>query len=222
MNAVLWRRTCYGLLAALLVVVLGLVVGLVRREPMRALVELPVELQARPDQFRDLGVFRDGQLSAPPVASTATGYSAEGVQHGAEFRDQAWLRAQEPATYTLQVLGARDEEAVKAFIAARADKSQLRYFQTRLEGQPWFVVIYGSFSSRELALGVAGSLDFGVDSRPFPKSFGAIQDELARQEDQLGGEAVGVEEAPEDVVPPGPEAVVVPSDDTEVVVPAVP
>lgn len=220
MSALLWRRTCLGLLAALLVVVLGLVVGLLRREPMRALVELPVELQARPDQFRDLGVFRDGQLSAPPVASTATGYSAEGVQHGTEFRDQAWLRAQEPATYTLQVLGARDEEAVKAFIAGRADKSQLRYFQTRLEGQPWFVVIYGSFSSRELALGVAGSLDFGVDSRPFPKSFGAIQDELARQEDQLDAVPAGPEEPAEDAVPPAPELEAAPNGAT--VTPAVP
>lgn len=221
MNALLWRRTFLGLAVALGLVVVGLVVGLVRREPMRALVELPVELQARPDQFRDLGVFRDGQLSAPPVAAATTGYSAAGVQHGGEFRDQAWLRAQDPATFTLQVLGARDEEAVKSFIAARADKSQLRYFQTQLEGQPWFVVIYGSFSSRELALGVAGSLDFGVDSRPFPKSFGAIQDELARQEEPDGA-AVGVEEPAEDVVPEEAEPEPAPNGNGEVVTPAVP
>lgn len=100
------------------------------------------------------------------------------VEHGTGFRDLDWLRAQGSA-FTLQVLGARNEEAVKSFIAGQVDPDAFSYFESREAGEPWFVVVYGNYSSRELALGVADSLDFGLGSRPFPKRFSAYADAIS-------------------------------------------
>lgn len=122
------------------------------------------------------------------------------VEHGGEYRDITWLKAQNPDAYTLQVLGARSEEAVKRFIAGQDDPSQFSYFETREAGRPWFVVVHGNYASRELALGVADTLDIGLDSKPFPKRFGAYVDALALSA-QPPAEA-----APEPVEPEVPPA----------------
>jgi septal ring-binding cell division protein DamX len=111
------------------------------------------------------------------------------VVHGEQFRDLNWVKAQGDA-YTLQVLGARNEEAVRQFIATQKDRNQFRYLQVTEGGQPWFVVVYGSFDSRDQALAAGDALD-GLPSRPFARPFSAY----------VGG---GAPTAVPDAAPPAP------------------
>lgn len=101
------------------------------------------------------------------------------VEHGPEFRDAAWVKAQNPDAYTLQVLAAHEEEAVKRFLAAREDRAQFVYFINPQDGATWYVVTTGSFATREQALGIADSRDFGVPTKPFPKRIGGYQEAIA-------------------------------------------
>lgn len=96
-----------------------------------------------------------------------------------EFRDDAWVRSQEPSSYTIQVMAARDEAAVQRYLAGREDRSRFSYFRFPQQGGNWFVITTGSFPSHELAASVADSTDFGVpELRPFPRRMGAYQEAL--------------------------------------------
>lgn len=97
------------------------------------------------------------------------------VEHAPEFRDSAWVRGQNADSFTIQVLAVRDEEAVKRFLADREDRGRYVYFSNMQDGVSWYVVTTGSFSSVELARGVADAGNFGTDSKPFPKRMGAYQ-----------------------------------------------
>lgn len=108
-----------------------------------------------------------------PVSAEVQAMAAE--PHEPEFRDSAWLRAQPSEAYTLQVMAARDEEAVRRFLAGRDDRSQFDYFLHTQDGNNWFVVTSGRYPSLELARGMAETRDFGLPSRPFPKIIQAYQ-----------------------------------------------
>lgn len=100
------------------------------------------------------------------------------VAHGPEFRDADWVLAQVPESWTLQVLASRDESAVKRFLSGLENRADFVYFMHTQDGQAWYVVTTGSFSSRELALGVAGQLPLPDGARPFPRSLSAYQASL--------------------------------------------
>lgn len=98
------------------------------------------------------------------------------LEHGPEFRDADWVRAQSPDAYTLQVLAAHEEEAVKRFLASREDRARFVYFINPQDGAIWYVVTTGIFATREQAMGVADSQDFGLTTKPFPKRVGVYQE----------------------------------------------
>lgn len=101
------------------------------------------------------------------------------VAHGPEFRDRDWVNAQSPESWTLQVLASQDESAVKRFLSGLEDRADYLYFAYPKDGQSWFVVTTGSYSSREQALGVAETMSMPDGARPFPRVMGAYQEALA-------------------------------------------
>lgn len=104
------------------------------------------------------------------------------VAHGPEFRDADWVKAQAPESWTLQVLASQDEGAVKRFLSGLDNRADFVYFVHPQDGQSWYVVTTGSYSSRELALGVAESLPLPDGARPFPRSLSAYQESLKAAE----------------------------------------
>lgn len=133
--------------------------------------DVPVREAALPADFGRLSALVPFAGGISPVATDVVPAATD---HAPEFRDAAWLRAQRPDSFTLQVLAARDEESVKRFLAGRSDRSAFVYFVHPEDGVDWFVVTMGSFASRELAAGVAATRD-DLPSRPFPKQMSAYQ-----------------------------------------------
>jgi len=119
--------------------------------------------------------------SAPVLQSAAAmvGSAVPVEAHGKQFHDLAWLQQQGNDSYTLQVLAARSEDAVRQFIAGQKDPDQYGYFQSVEDGQPWFIVVYGSYGSRVQAEGTVPSLaDLGFPTRPFAKAFSAYVSDI--------------------------------------------
>ncbi|MDV7210798.1 AAA family ATPase [Azotobacter beijerinckii] len=78
--------------------------------------------------------------------------------------------------YTLQVLGTRSESSAQSFV--RAQGAGYRYFRKLHQGQPLFVVTYGSFASRDEAQAAIQSLPASVQaSKPWPRTLASIQQE---------------------------------------------
>ncbi|MFB8830921.1 SPOR domain-containing protein [Azotobacter sp. CWF10] len=87
-----------------------------------------------------------------------------------------WYRGQAASRYALQVLGTRSESSAQAFV--RAQGAGYRYFRKLHQGQPLFVVTYGSFASRAEAQAAIKTLPASVQaSKPWPRTFASIQQE---------------------------------------------
>lgn len=179
-----WKR---AMLLQLLLAVVALVVLVLRSGgaqvlPARLLLSgEPGSPESQLARDGNLGYF-DADLisrvhSAAPAVAVSGGAVAPVVDHGESYRDAEWLLRQDGSRWVLQVMGAEAESSVLRFLQGRDDAERFSYFQTMRDGAPWFVVIYGDFPSRELAAGVAETLDFGLGSRPFPKAMSVIQAE---------------------------------------------
>lgn len=135
--------------------------------------------------------------SAPQGASFAPGFGrlddlvpyaggiapvAEAVvanEHVSGFRSGDWVAAQNPQAWTLQVMAAREEEAVKRFLAEREDRADFAYFIFPQGGVNWYVVALGSFPTRELAEGVAESKGLLTgQGQAFPRRMAVYQEAL--------------------------------------------
>lgn len=158
----------------------------------------PQSPEARVSRDATLGFFDDSVVPRVRAESVDAAVPAQGaavvpVDHGAAYKDAAALKSMDGARWVLQVLAVSSEGAAKSFIDGRDDKDKLFYYQTLKDGAPWFVVLYGDFPSRELALGVMEAVDFGLVTRPFPRSITALQADV----DAVGeSPAIGAVAAP--------------------------
>ncbi len=134
------------------------------------------------------------------------------VAHGPEYRDADWVKSRSPEQWTLQVLASQDEGAVKRFLAGLENRADFVYFSYPQEGKVWFVVTTGQYVGRELALGVAQTLQVPDGARPFPRSMSSYQEALVIAEAAEAAASV----AP--VTPPAAEAM--PAPPAESAVPA--
>ncbi len=137
---------------------------------------------------RDLGQFPAEMIplvnpvaqvsqAAPAVSSTGGDHAETTVEASlrADYRhDVGWWQHQDPSHWVVQVLGASSEAAVVTYISGQPDASLFSYYEIQKQGQPWFVVVFGDFSSRELAAGIAETHDFGSGSQAFAKSVTSI------------------------------------------------
>jgi DamX protein len=90
-----------------------------------------------------------------------------------------WYAAQAGSRYTLQILGARAEDSAQAFV--REYGTQYHYFKKQHQGQPLYVVTYGSFGTREAAQVALKSLPDKVQAgKPWPRTFASIRHEMTQ------------------------------------------
>ncbi|GAB3474517.1 SPOR domain-containing protein [Azotobacter salinestris] len=110
-----------------------------------------------------------------PTAVAPASRSPAAAQPGASAGGD-WYRGQAASRYALQVLGTRSESSAQAFV--RAQGAGYRYFRKLHQGQPLFVVTYGSFASRAEAQAAIKTLPASVQaSKPWPRTFASIQQE---------------------------------------------
>ncbi len=78
--------------------------------------------------------------------------------------------------YTLQLLGGRNEQAVKKFLKVHKDIEGLGYIKTQHKGGDWFVVIQGEYPTRQHAQAAISGLPATVrKKKPWPRRIGDIQ-----------------------------------------------
>ena len=114
-----------------------------------------VFLKEKPQFTSDLGQLLN---LVPPTDYVATTPES----HGPQYRTADWLRAQGGMAWTLQVMLSDDEEVVKEYLAKRPDKELFAYFAQRNDGKTQYVVVYGNYVTRELAMGEAATKDFSL------------------------------------------------------------
>ena len=120
-------------------------------------------------------------VAATPAASRAT-ESATAASMPVQAPVQSpsgnggWYREAAASEYVLQLLGSRSQDSAKSFISRNSALANLDFFETRHEGQPWFVVTQGRYATRQQAQAAIAALPEPVKQlKPWPRSVGNIQ-----------------------------------------------
>ena len=116
--------------------------------------------EARPPPVPPPSVSIETPDEPTVAAAPASDLRPMSTSHGANDAD--WIRAQPGENYTLQLLGSSSLPNLKAFMDRQSDPEQFGVFESTRSGRPFYVVVYGSFSSRPAAQAVATSLPASV------------------------------------------------------------
>jgi septal ring-binding cell division protein DamX/type II secretory pathway predicted ATPase ExeA len=85
------------------------------------------------------------------------------------------------ASYTAQIVGASSEANIQAFVKAAQLSVTAGYFETRLNGKPWYVVVAGNFPDRASAAAFVVALpDSAKASGPWVRSLAGIQSDIQK------------------------------------------
>lgn len=149
--------------------------------PLAAVTQKPEKLQSPAQPSTPFSRAGKTPPSAPPPAqpkptkAPATNGSVAMASKGAD-----WVRAQPPANSTLQLMALKDEQAVRQTIA-RHRLADAAYFPIQHDGRTLYVLIYGSYPSREAARRAATELPAGlISGQPWVRNFKALHKELTR------------------------------------------
>ncbi len=93
-----------------------------------------------------------------------------------DIRNTAWILEQDPTHYTIQLIGAGNERAIRDYIQRHGIAQQAAYFPTLNRGHPWYTVIYGDYASEEAAKQAMATLPATLNqAAPWIRDFGSIQ-----------------------------------------------
>lgn len=113
-------------------------------------------------------------VAKPPVVQSEVQSPVQAKEEG--FHRDAWLLSRDPAAYTLQLIGLRDEQAAQAFIKHHKLTRQAAYFKTELGGKPWFSVVHGVYVDRNTAVKAVAGLPGAVRRNDvWPRPLGSVQ-----------------------------------------------
>ena len=83
--------------------------------------------------------------------------------------------------YTLQVLGAGLKKSADDFIRKQREPQKFYLFRTTYKGNPWYVVVYGQYKSRQSASTASKSLPEDLRKlKPWARSIQGIQSEIKK------------------------------------------
>lgn len=115
---------------------------------------------------------------APAVAPVNRTPALTGMAADLAYRNEDWLLAQTAERWMLQVAAASSEDAARAMLD-RLGRERSAYYRARRNGKVVFVVLAGSWASRDKAL--AGREKLASEFRqlgPFPREMRAIHSEI--------------------------------------------
>lgn len=91
---------------------------------------------------------------------------------------ETWLLQQNPAFYTIQIIGVRNEKELWKFIENTLPPHQIpiAYYQTKFKGSPWYPLLYGIYPTRKQALSAIQNLPKDIQKlSPWMRKLSAVQ-----------------------------------------------
>ena len=93
--------------------------------------------------------------------------------------DEGWLLGQAPENYTVQLFGSHDRQAAERFKETHRVKDRLATYRTNRDGKDWYVVVTGSYTSRDAAQRAIQALPAEVKrNNPWPRNLASVQDSI--------------------------------------------
>lgn len=134
-----------------------------KKEPEPATAAIVEEKQLKPAKP---AVVARPATKSPPVNKPVSAHLA-GV---------AWLKAQNPGHYTVQLNASRNEQSIKDYVKQHHLTSKTTYLKTTLNGKDWYILLYGSYTNKQLARQAAAKLPAALrKAKPWPRRIGDIK-----------------------------------------------
>lgn len=169
------------------------------KERREATAQLPDQQPAPSDQAEEPPVPAGAPAPATPAneagdapADEASAASDEDVvavvapkpvsaPSGAWPRREEWILSRPGGRYTLQLLGAGNEAALKRYIQRHQLRGDVAYYVRQRDEAPWYTLLYGEFASREAALMGLEGLPLAVRAaKPLPRAFASVAKQIPR------------------------------------------
>ncbi|MFP2769703.1 SPOR domain-containing protein [Oceanisphaera sp. KMM 10153] len=163
--------------------------SLVREWPVESLPETPAintRVAETPDDsdkervvIEDKVVSKLMQRKAAPEPSAKAAASAKPASaKNGELSPLSALMQKPGGRYTLQLMAGRDRAGLEK-LAFRHTLTPAWVYPRSINGQPWFVLVFGDFDSPVQARGAIGMLSSDLQSaKPWPKPFAQVQKEV--------------------------------------------
>ena len=91
-------------------------------------------------------------------------------------KDAAWIKKQPSSVWTLQLLGARDPSTLLKFARQHRLGARIAWYKTMLKGKPYYVLIHGSYPTRDIARASINKLSAQLRAlKPWVKSMKSVQ-----------------------------------------------
>jgi DamX protein len=120
-------------------------------------------------------------FTASSQSSLAMEAGRQELPVGSNIKDTAWVWSQNPGHYSIQLASASDEASIEAVMARLSLPAELAVVQSQRNGQPWYVMIYGHFVSKEAALEAVARLPAALKKAgPWVRQFSALQSEIGQ------------------------------------------
>jgi DamX protein len=79
--------------------------------------------------------------------------------------------------FTVQIIGLHEPEKVKAYIAQNHLGAQAKFFRTRIQGKPWYVLVYGNYNNQVAATKAIKQLPKNVrEQKPWIRTVASVQE----------------------------------------------
>ena len=152
---------------------------------LAALVEFGIGLQDSPRR----ALPRPPVVPVPaaaetPAAPMAAPPALNDVLEARLAATQAWLDAQGPDTFSIQLMGAHDPEELRRYLAKSGglvDADKVFVYRTVAGGRPSMTVLYGSYPTRRDAASALAQLPQQLQQgQPYLRSVGGIRAELGQ------------------------------------------
>ncbi len=95
-----------------------------------------------------------------------------------EVREQRWLLAQSPATYTIQLVGSPDQGDVRRTLKKNRFQELTAKFETTKDDHPWYGLVYGLYPDFSAANKALSGLPADVADKSWIRRVGTLQAEI--------------------------------------------
>jgi DamX protein len=130
--------------------------------------------ETAPSQAPLADAFSEPQAIAPAQAAAQAPVRQGADSSYAEFEQT--LLSYPSGNYVIQVMGASSARQIGEFLARYPQLTDAGYFESRFQGEPWYVVVAGNYSERASAQEAIGSLPAALrELQPFVRSVADIQ-----------------------------------------------
>jgi len=95
-----------------------------------------------------------------------------------------WLLSQKPSSYTIQILGVRNEKYLVDFIKTKliAGTYAIAYYKTSYLGKDWYPLLYGVYATKKEAYSAMGQLPPKIqDASPWTRKMSFIQKAIRKR-----------------------------------------